>query len=92
MKIVHLLLIELYIFLYLLSFVSESDSHYLAAELVKWLDIHGPCVTVDTGGSSSLAAIDMALYDLEDGSIDYAIVTGKQANRSIYNCWASLAV
>ncbi|XP_052818372.1 fatty acid synthase-like [Mya arenaria] len=54
----------------------KSESHYLVTELTRWLDVTGPAVTVDTGDSSSLTAVHMAVNDLRQNKCEYAIVAG----------------
>lgn len=64
--------------------VEDLDSHafagnseaILAARLSYFLDLHGPCVTVNTACSSSLVAVDMACRALREGTVDSAVVGG----------------
>ena len=41
------------------------------------LSLTGPCITVDTACSSSMAALNMAVNDIQCGACKYAIVAGE---------------
>lgn len=50
--------------------------NYLAANISQYLDLHGPSVVVDSACSSALVCMNMAISDLQKGTIDMAIVGG----------------
>ncbi len=47
-----------------------------ASRIAYWLDLKGPAFAIDTACSSSLVAIQRAVIDLQNGTIDQAIVGG----------------
>lgn len=51
------------------------------------LSLTGPCITMDTACSSSMAALHTAVKDLESGACKYAIVAGK-----LISFWSSESV
>ncbi|MFO0724752.1 MAG: beta-ketoacyl synthase N-terminal-like domain-containing protein [Myxococcota bacterium] len=63
---------------------SALDNHnaILANRVSYFLDLHGPCVTVDTLCSSSLVALHAAIRALRAQEIDQAIVAGVHADLS----------
>jgi NAD(P)-dependent dehydrogenase (short-subunit alcohol dehydrogenase family)/3-oxoacyl-(acyl-carrier-protein) synthase len=52
----------------------------IAARVANQFDLNGPAMTVDTGFSSTLTAIDIACRYLRTGAIDLAIVGGANGN------------
>ena len=56
---------------------SVSLSPYIAGELMSSLNLSGPCITTDTACSSSMAALNMAVQDIQSGACKYAIVAGR---------------
>ncbi|XP_052230289.1 fatty acid synthase-like isoform X2 [Dreissena polymorpha] len=51
-------------------------TQYILSYLANCLGVQGPAITVDTGDSCSLAALQMATVDLDAGKCQYAIVAG----------------
>lgn len=49
----------------------------MAGHLMEHIGLSGPMLTVDTGCSSSLSAMEMAVNDLRAGKCQFALVTGK---------------
>lgn len=49
----------------------------MAGHLMEHFGLSGPMLTVDTGCSSSLSAMEMAVNDLRAGKCQFALVTGK---------------
>ena len=58
------------------STTAFSDTTFLSARASHFLDLHGPCATVNTACSSSLAAIDVAGTYLLSGRCSMAIAGG----------------
>ncbi|ONM49013.1 type I polyketide synthase [Nocardia donostiensis] len=56
--------------------VTGSALSIIANRLSYVLDLHGPSLVVDSACSSSLAAIDLAVRLLTDGTIPFAVVGG----------------
>jgi acyl transferase domain-containing protein len=56
--------------------VLDNHNAVLANRVSYFLDLHGPCLTIDTLCSSSLVGLDAAVQALRRGEIDRAIVAG----------------
>lgn len=63
--------------------ISESDNpvlavgqNYLAANISRYFDWHGPSMVVDTACSSALTAMNLARHSILSGEIDAAVVGG----------------
>ncbi|MBF6213588.1 SDR family NAD(P)-dependent oxidoreductase [Nocardia puris] len=56
--------------------VTGSALSIIANRLSYALDLHGPSLVVDSACSSSLAAVDLALRLLADGTVPFALVGG----------------
>lgn len=63
--------------------VSGLIPNVIAGRIANRLDLMGPCYTVDGACASSLLAIDIAVHELLDGSIDLAIVGGSQVSTPV---------
>ncbi len=50
--------------------------NYLAANISRFFDLHGPSLVVDTACSSALVAMNLAIQSLRDGEITAALVGG----------------
>lgn len=56
--------------------IIATGHNYLAANISRFFDLHGPSIVVDTACSSALVGMDMALHGLRTGEIESAIVGG----------------
>ncbi len=61
------------------SFIGSSDA-IVSSRLSYYLNLLGPAITLNTGCSSSAAAIHLACESLRNGEIDLAIAGGVYAN------------
>jgi NAD(P)-dependent dehydrogenase (short-subunit alcohol dehydrogenase family)/3-oxoacyl-(acyl-carrier-protein) synthase len=57
-----------------------SMPNVIAARIANYFDLHGPNMTVDTGLSSALSAIEVASRYLRAGDVDLALVGGINGN------------
>ncbi len=64
------------------SSISGSSSSFIANRISHFFGFDGPSVVVDTGQSSSLAAMHLSYRELRSGDIDIAIVGGVHLVRS----------
>lgn len=55
----------------------------IPARVANYLDLHGVNMTVDTGFSSALAAIEIAGRYLRSGDLDLAVVSGVSGNSTV---------
>jgi 3-oxoacyl-(acyl-carrier-protein) synthase/aryl carrier-like protein len=56
--------------------IMAVGANYMAANISRFFDLHGPSVVVDTACSSALVAMNMAIQALRDGDIESALVGG----------------
>ncbi|MCM6777562.1 KR domain-containing protein [Nocardia sp. CDC159] len=56
-----------------------SGSNMIANRVSQALDLRGPSLVLDSAGSSSLAAVDLAVRLLADGTVPWALVGGVDA-------------
>ncbi|MFI5778323.1 KR domain-containing protein [Nocardia sp. NPDC051570] len=59
--------------------VGASGSNMIANRVSQVLDLRGPSLVLDSAGSSGLAAVDLAVRLLADGTAPWAIVGGVDA-------------
>lgn len=60
-----------------MSLVLGTTVPTMAGHLMEHFGLSGPMVTVDTGCSSSLSAMEMAVSDLRAGKCQFALVSCK---------------
>ncbi|RDI63043.1 SDR family NAD(P)-dependent oxidoreductase [Nocardia pseudobrasiliensis] len=60
--------------------VGAGGSNMIANRVSQVLDLRGPSLVLDSAGSSSLAAVDLAVRLLSDGTVPWALVGGVDAH------------
>ncbi|MFF0489045.1 SDR family NAD(P)-dependent oxidoreductase [Nocardia sp. NPDC004068] len=60
-------------------FFGASGSNMIANRVSRALDLRGPSLVLDSAGTSSLAAVDLAVRLLADGTAPWALVGGVDA-------------
>jgi len=62
-----------------------SSAAILPSRVAYFMDLHGPCVSLDAACSSSLLAVHMAVRALRSGECDFAIAGGVHLNLRLAN-------
>ena len=74
--------------------ILHGMNNFVSTEIARRLKITGPNITISSACASALQALQIAIYELNAGKINKAIVTGVDSsiNKSTIESWANMRI